>query len=272
MKKLLSLFLASNIVIAPISSIISCETKEQLFAESAKTKTSIINEIFSNSEMNKIKPVEYAYLNYINKSWEHLGFDNFISEYKILNGIINLEEQDDDSLDFVQVVAKISKRNIVDNIVDLTAVGFTIENIFVNSFYIDTAEDSNYLKIDSTIALTVNLGWKQIGKILLDITSDLAYATNQIGFVEGFINTLVKSKMSKMYIKQIKKIDSSNFEFILDDKFTFDTFEKELISSLENIKGFKKNNINISIDNKTNKISINFLDKKLTYKWNEKDK
>ncbi|QHX36653.1 hypothetical protein [Spiroplasma sp. BIUS-1] len=164
MKKILTIL--SSVLLTPMGATfsVSCDPVVSVPSKSYQGTTSELNIFFNNK--NTIKPYDLNYLEYINDSWEHFGFESSLSSNKIDITSPSVSENDQKFINVLTEIYKPSSPN------DFTGLTIVVENIFLNSINVKRSEDGVYkTKVQSDLALTIQKGWKEQGKILASITN-----------------------------------------------------------------------------------------------------
>ncbi|WP_144416400.1 hypothetical protein [Spiroplasma litorale] len=224
MKKLLIFLLSINIVTSTSLSVISCDQIETFPSKHANAKTSILQKFFEIE--NNIKPYDVRYIELINNSWEHIGFNNNISTYKIDKSIIELSNEEKVSEFFASLI-EIYNPKYNGNVYDFTGLTFYIENIFLNQIMVN---ENLELTVNSDVAITLKKGWKTVGKILLTLENDELYSKLETTY---FINKIMTSTSFGIEIfENTENLDESCNFFIKGNikQDNFDSFIDEIIS------------------------------------------
>ncbi|AKU79748.1 hypothetical protein [Spiroplasma turonicum] len=233
MKKILSLLTALSMSSTSIS-VISCEQIESFPSKHANVNTTTLEKFFLPE--NNLKPYNTKYMELINNSWEHIGFNNNISTHKIDHSIVDISEKELLTDFFNSLVNLYTPSKDKNNLYDFTGLTFYIENIFLNLISVDVNLE---LTVNSDIAITIKKGWKTVGKILLTLENDIPYNINETIY---FINKIFYStKFVKSITKNEDKKTIDVFDFIINsnlneknfDEFFEDiTIKSKLISNL----------------------------------------
>ncbi|AUB31544.1 hypothetical protein [Spiroplasma floricola] len=268
MKKILSIF--SSIFIIPLASAlsVSCEAIVTIASKSYKGKTDEIN-IFFNGK-NIIKPYNLKYLEFINDSWEHFGFESSLSSNKIENNLILVTT--DEEKNFINVLSEIYKPLVIaTDLYDFTGMTIIVENIFLNSINVKRVNENDYsTTIESELALTIKKGWKEQGKILASLSNSTPLdKAETFLFINKIINGIeLNLKVSDNMVKDEKTnekyyeiqgslsetqqaqftsklISRANAKLSLDltDKITFDDKQNTLQIDGINYKFVEKSNV-----------------------------
>lgn len=256
MKKFLSLIASFGLVAPLVANVISCDSVSTI--ESILLETNIENFGFLFSKGNDFKMIESDYLKFINNQWTHLGFEKIISQYKITAGNIPVTKENKNVL---ESISKTSGIQISDNKIDLTGVGFDVENIFINS----VKDEEGVLKVSATLALTVKVGWVVTGKILFNTSNATSYLNCNQQSVSLF-NSVVVGELGSIVGGTVKETSPGNFDIKAEEvnniTTLFDNVNKKIMHSIQDMNE-KQLEILISEDKKS--ITVNFFGNKIKY-------
>ncbi|AGR42110.1 hypothetical protein [Spiroplasma diminutum] len=213
MKKIL--YILSSVFFIPTSSILTtaCDPIISIASKSFTGTTDDLN-IFFNDK-STIKPYSLQYLEFINDSWEHNGFESSLFSTKIQNSKITPDLDNETEVEFIKILSEIYKPAISDTTYDFTGMTIVVENIFLNSIKVDVNENENRsyaTNIESDLALTIKKGWKEQGKILATVTTSKPIEKDEtFKFINKIIEGLnFKLKVSDEPIEEAE-IDSKNY-------------------------------------------------------------
>ncbi|ASP28273.1 hypothetical protein SCORR_v1c05010 [Spiroplasma corruscae] len=217
MKKLLSI-LGLMVIVTPSLNVISCEQIETFPSKHANVKTSSLEKFFE--QKNNIKPYNIDYIELINNSWEHIGFENNISTHKIDYSFVSISDSEIKS-DFFSSLIELYEPTTADGInYDFTGLTFYIENIFLNLISVNSEFE---LTVNSDVAITIKKGWKTVGKILLTLENDVPYEKKET------INFINKILLNMNYVfditpNKLKSVEN-NYDYLINTSLTKDNFD-----------------------------------------------
>ncbi|QEH61835.1 hypothetical protein SCHIN_v1c06380 [Spiroplasma chinense] len=241
-KKLLPFLTSLNVIASSTSTLVACEPIETFPSVNISTSIDILNELFSK---DPIETAHFEYLEYINGFFEHVGFNDSLSVKKITSSSpesINVDENSSqferDRNSYYNALATIYGPKVYSNTFDFTAMGFIIENIFIDDFTF--IQENNDLKINlsSTMAITVLKGWKTVGKVLMEVKDD--NNSNELKSLM-FLNRWIQSIFPSF---KVLKIDENN-NFIVDRgflNFSTDNLISTVLKNQSVLKGLNLTN------------------------------
>ncbi|AGR41144.1 hypothetical protein [Spiroplasma taiwanense] len=250
MKKLLLIFSSFSIFSFPVL-VTACEAIETFPSKNFSTTTNVINKFFSE-EINKIKPYNFKYLQLINNSWEHIGFESNLSTHKANNVIFDSSNLTIEEKSFVDILSSLYNPIIMDDEINFTGLTFAIENIFLNSITLNKEFES---VAQSEIAITIKKGWKISGKLLLTLetsSNDLIPKEETFQFINKIIESLkFNFKIQENYEFEETEEIADDYDFYITgniDSIIFDSFREELLKKQFILNGLNLKNSDIQYE------------------------
>ncbi|WP_342259235.1 hypothetical protein [Spiroplasma endosymbiont of Dioctria linearis] len=225
MKKII--YILSSLFIIPTSAImsVSCDPLISIASKSFTGFTNDINIFFKDNETIKLYNLDY--LEFINDSWEHNGFESSLSSNKIANNKVELDLDNPTEAEFLKILAEIYNPNIIENSYDFTGMTIIVENIFLNSIVVKNVDGAYSTKVESDLALTIKKGWKDQGKVLASLTN-----SNPLNKSEtfNFINKIIDGINFRLKVLE-KQNEKGNWDYEIDGTLNEDQ-KKAFISKL----------------------------------------
>ncbi|ALD66404.1 hypothetical protein [Spiroplasma cantharicola] len=216
MKKIIHIL--SSLFIIPTSSImsVSCKPIISIASKSFTGFTNDLNIFFKKNETIKVYNLEY--LEFINDSWEHNGFESSLSSNKIENNIVELNINNPTEAEFIQTLSEIYNPNVIDNFYDFTGMTIIVENIFLNSIVVNNENGFYNTKVESDLALTIKKGWKDQGKILASLTNSNALNKTETFY---FINKIISGINFRLKVLE-KQNEDDNWDYEIEGSLNDD--------------------------------------------------
>ncbi|WP_339020143.1 hypothetical protein [Spiroplasma endosymbiont of Atherix ibis] len=268
MKKIFSIF--SSIIIITLASAlsVSCEPIVTIASKSYKGGTNEINIFFNNKDV--IKPYNLKYLEFINNSWEHFGFDSSLSSNKIENNIIIVRTEEEKK--FISVLSEIYKPLIIStDKYDFTGMTIIVENIFLNLVDVERIDENNYSTIiESELALTIKKGWKEQGKILASLSNSTPLDKEETFL---FINKIINGIEFNLKVSDaMKENEETNEKYFEIQGSLSEAEQTQFISNLiyrASTELFLNLTDKIIFDNQKNELKIDGVNYKFVKKSND---
>ncbi len=245
-KKFLTLFSLIPVSFSPLT-VISCEPIQTFPSISSRITTDGLEKLFSGD--NKITPVNFKYLEYINGYWEHNGFESSLDTYKVNNHIVNIYGETEEEIAekiFFTSLAQIFDTSLVNNEYDFTGLTFVIENIFVDSLTFNYQQKILETNTQTTLAVTVNKGWETKGKMLLEVKTSEPYSE-----IDAYA-FICKWMESTLYNFKVLEYNEKEAIYFINDDFSFENEEliTTLIQKSKSLNGLvvKKSDIELNKD------------------------